>query len=390
MFGYRRHSFGKAVEILNSLRQHPTNLQHLMSLHTLLISEILLAEDRIRHYRIHAAQQHSKHSQYYRSRLPSLRRSIYYWKMFGDAIAFLYIDRFALKHVFYNTKNTDPRQDAGFISGSTGFPLEIEAMNTLFHLGVPCVLTAVTNTIRYGDVCVLTGPDPSVIEVKASRTKDRRRARQRRNMQTLSEFYQTDEMSGFRGFPTVRRIAAPDCESHEPAFNQCINEAYEKGTSIISPEEGVEYIAIADPRISAQAALAQSRASEPSPFYLNAWKTDQAWAPYYPPTLLIATKRALYDFLLGRLHVVVLLDAAAMRQHAAEMGYNLNIVYDHPYPLRNRKTGTDIEANISIHLLQRAALEAVSLKWIFRSSIGAMEAHSGPHHGEPQGTNPTD
>ena len=298
--------------------------------------------------------------------------------MFGDAIAFLYLDRFALKHVFYNTKNTNPKQEAGFISGSTGFPFEIEAMNTLVDLGVPCVLTAVTNTIRYGDVCVLTGPDPAIIEVKASLTKDRRRARQRRSMQTLSEFYHTDEMSGFRGFPNVRRIAVPDCESHEAAFNYCLNEAYKKGTALVSPEPGVEYIAIADPRISARAAIAQSRANEPTLFYLNAWKTDQAWAPYYPPPLLIATKRALYDFLLGRLHVVVLLDTAAMRQLASEMGYNLNVVHDHPYPLRNRKTGTDIKANISLHLLQRAALEAVSLKWIFRSAISEMEPHSDP------------
>lgn len=283
-----------------------------------------------------------------------------------------------MKHVFYNTKNTNPRQEAGFISGSTGFPFEIEAMNTLVNRGVPCVLTAVTNTIRYGDVCVLTGPDPFIIEVKASLTKDRRRARQRRNMQTLSEFYYTDKLAGFRGFPTVRRIAVPDCESHEEAFNQCLNEAYKKGAALISPEPGVEYIAIADARISASAALAQSRAKEPSPFYLNEWKTDQAWAPYYPPPLLIATKRALYDFLLGRLHVVVLLDAAAMRQLAAEMGYDLNIVHEHPYPLRNRKTGTDIKANISIHLLQRAALEAVSLKWIFRAVIGQIEDHSDP------------
>ena len=382
MFGYRRHSFDRAAELLSALRHNPNDRQQLFLLQTLLVSEILLAEDRIRQYRTIAGRDATEGSQYYRSRLPSLRRSIYYWKMFGDAIAFLYLDRFALKHVFYNTKNTNPRQDGGFIGGSAGFSHELRAMNMIADLGAPCVLTDITNTIRYGDICLLTGADPLIIEVKASSTKDRRRTKQRRNMQTLSEFYRNDESHGFRGFPNVRRIPTPECESHDAAFNRCIYEAYGNGASIISPEQGVEYIAITDPRTTAIDIVDQSTANEPWLFYLNDWKTDQAWAPYYPPTLLIETKSALYDFLLGRLHLVVLLDTAVMRQRAVEMGYTLSIVQNHEYPLRARQNGSDDEVNISKHLMLRAALEAVSVKWIIETTIGATQRHFAPPHRE--------
>ena len=375
MFGYRRHSFDRAADILSRLRQNQSDLQQLLLLQKLLVSEILLAEDRFRKYRTTARRDDSKRSQYYRARLPSLRRSIYYWKMFGDAIAFLYIDRLALKHTFYNTKNTNPRQDAGFISGSAGFSHELRVMNAIVARGAPCVLTALTNTIRYGDICLLTGDDPTIIEVKASSTKDRRRTRQRKNMQALSEFYRTDELHGFRGFPSVRRTETPECDSHDEAFNRCIFEAYRKGTSIVSPEKGVEYIAVADPRTSAIDIVEQSTADEPWLFYLNDWKTNQSWAPYYPPTLLIETKSALYDFLLGRLHIVVLLDAAVMRERAVEMGYTLRIVPDDEYALQARHNCSDTEVNISKHLMLRAALESVSVKWILQSSFGAAKRH---------------
>ena len=360
--------------MLSAIRANRDDLEALLCLQELLISEITMAEERVHDNKKRARIDHEGKRQFFNRRVKSLQKSIYYWKMFGDAVAFLYIDRFALKHVYYNTHNPNPKQDAGFIRGSVGFKREVEGVRYLLDAGCPCLLIDLTNTIRYGDICVLHGPDPILIEVKSSKVKDRRLGRQRKNLKTLSEFYRTDELDGLRGFPRLRRTAIRiECKTFESEFNQCIHAAYEKGHALISPEEGVYYVAVVGSGTPISNVFQQVKAREPWVFVLNALKSDQMWAPYYPFTLLIETGRALYDFILGRLFIVVLLDTAVMKKRVIEMGYLPEFVPESESPLRARKTGMEGEARISQHLLLRAALEAVSLKWIIQVGLETFE-----------------
>ena len=294
--------------------------------------------------------------------------------MFGDAIAFLYLDRFALKAVYYNIHNLAVRQDAGFLTGSVGFERELDGVRRLIHAGCPCVLTDLTNTIRYGDICLLQGPDPRLIEVKSSKVKSRRVSRQRKNLGRLREFYETDGLDGFRGLPRVCRLPTHiECKSFQAEFNQCINAAYDKGYGLVSPEEGIHYVAVVKTDTPLLDVFRQVRADHPWAFYLNNWKSEQRWAPYYPFTLLIETDRALYDFMLGRLFIVVLLDTAVMKRAVSELGYVPEIVRESPYPLRAKATGLEGGVRISQHLIFRAVLEAVSLKWIVQSALESFE-----------------
>ena len=287
--------------MLSAIRANRDDLEALLCLQELLISEITMAEERVHDNKERARIDHEGKRQFFNRRAKSLQESIFHWKMFGDAVAFLYIDRFALKHVYYNTHNPNPKQDAGFIRGSVGFEREVEGVRYLLDAGCPCLLTDLTNTIRYGDICVLHGPDPILIEVKSSKVKDRRLGRQRKNLKILSEFYRTDELDGLRGFPRLRRTAIRiECKTFESEFNQCIHAAYDKGHALISPEDGVYYVAVVGSGTPISNVFQQVKAREPWVFVLNALKSDQMWAPYYPFTLLIETGRALYDFILGR------------------------------------------------------------------------------------------
>ena len=175
--------------MLSTIRNEPADLKTLFDLQKLLIAEITLAERRVQENKARSNAERGKRSAYYEKRAQAHRQSIYYWKAFGDAIAFLYCDRFALKHLYYNTHDANVRQDGGFISGSTGFKQEFDTLQRLLDGGCPCVLCDLTNTIRYGDICVMVEDDPILIEVKSSGTKNRRRARQLSNMRTLREFY---------------------------------------------------------------------------------------------------------------------------------------------------------------------------------------------------------
>ena len=380
MFGYRRHSFNQAFGMLSAIRADPTDLTRLLGLQELLISEITLAETRVRQNKKRARNAHGRTAEHFSRRAKSLQDVIYYWKTFGDAIAFIYLDRFALKHVHYNVHNLSPRSNAGFISGSAGFAREVDAMRLILNAGYPCVLTDLTNTIRYGDVCLLHGPDPLLIEVKSSKTKGRRATRQRANLKALTEFYRTDQLDGFRGFPRVQRLAMrTEYKTFTAEFNQCIQTAYDEGYAIASPEDGLHYVAITKTRIPVSHILQQVKADEPWVFVPNQWKSEQGWAPYYPFTLLIEARRALYEFILGRLFIVVFLDSAVIRRRIAEMGYVPEIVHDSETPLRATETDGDAEARISQHLLLRAALEAMSIDSILQVGIERFERNLPPN-----------
>lgn len=374
MFGYRRHSFNQAFGMLSAIRADTTDLTRLLGLQELLISEITLAETRVRQNKKRARNAHGRTAEYFSRRAKSLQDVIYYWKTFGDAVAFIYLDRFALKHVHYNVYNLSPRSSAGFISGSAGFAREVDAMRLILSAGHPCLLTDLTNTIRYGDVCLLHGPDPLLIEVKSSKTKGRRATRQRANLKALTEFYRTDQLDGFRGFPRVGRLAMrTEYKTYTAELNQCIQTAYDEGYAIASPEEGIHYVAITETGAPVAHILQQLKADEPWIFFPNEWKSEQGWAPYYPFTLLIESRRALYDFILGRLFIVVFLDSAVIRARIAEMGYVPEIVHDSETPLRATETDGDGEARVSQHLLLRAALEAMSIDSILQVGIGTFE-----------------
>ena len=380
MFGYRRNSFRKAAAMLSTIRNEPADLKTLFDLQKLLIVEIALAERRVQENKARSSAERGERSAYYGKRAEAHRQSIYYWKAFGDAIAFLFCDRFALKHVYYNTHNANVRQDGGFISGSAGFEQEFETLQRLVDGGYPCVLCDLTNTIRYGDICVLVEDDPILIEVKSSGTKNQRRGRQLKKMRTLREFYQTDMFHGLRGFSTVHRVATRSVpRSFDMELNECIDESYERDYALKSPEPGVCYVAISgDVRL--EDVFRQAYLTEPWLFSLNEAKRNRAWSPYYPFTLLIQSERALYDFMLGRLFVMVLLDVAVIKDLVRMLGWLPKVDVESDYPLWASRDGGEEQAGLSRHVLARVAMEALSLKWVVEEGIRGFE--DGTHHSE--------
>lgn len=65
---------------------------------------------------------------------------------------------------------------------------------------VPALLVDLTNTLRHGDVCLMGRPILQLIEVKASAGLDRRGRRQRRDIEKLQSFFDSDEAHDLRGF----------------------------------------------------------------------------------------------------------------------------------------------------------------------------------------------
>ncbi len=64
-------------------------------------------------------------------------------------------------------------------------------------MGVPVVMSDLTNIIRHGDLCALAGPDPFPLELKSSRLTGSRVARQAEQLNLITNFYEKDEAKDF-------------------------------------------------------------------------------------------------------------------------------------------------------------------------------------------------
>jgi hypothetical protein len=136
MFGYRKHSFASAHALLRTLRADLQDLATLNELQKLLLREVMRAEEKIRELKAEFKTMKetdiaaARRSAYLENRIEGFRQCAFIWRCFGDAIAFLYLDKFALKHCFYSTENTHSKQSAGFILGKEGLASELALLDS--------------------------------------------------------------------------------------------------------------------------------------------------------------------------------------------------------------------------------------------------------------------
>jgi hypothetical protein len=382
MLGYRKHSFVQAHTLLQTLRANLENLATLKELQKLLLREIIRAEKKIRELKTDlrtikgtADGAASGQSAYLENRIEGFRQCAYIWRCFGDAIAFLYMDKFALKHCFYSTESTNAKPDAGFIEGKEGISNELVLLVSALEHNVPALLVDLTNTIRHGDICLMAESDPCLIEAKASKNLNSRGRKQRRSLEKLRNFYETDKGEGLRGFPELRRQACEMPErTHVDQINECISEALKNGYAVRQPERGLYYIVMTQEGPGAEQAIDSLGLKAPWVFFLNQPKSDRAWAPYLPFILTIEDKDHLWNFIRGNLFILVLVESDALCQIAIDKGYKAKIdLDDELYPLYVEFPGGDGMARISGHILARIGMEFVSPEWVVLSSIEGVK-----------------
>src|ERR1700733_46919 len=378
MLGYRKRAFAHAHELLCTLRANLEDLDALRELQKLLLREVMRAEEKIRQLKselrkITGAEDTAtvKRLGYLNKRIEGFRQCAYVWRCFGDAIAFLYLDRFSLKQCFYSTETPNPKQDAGFILGKDGLANELALLESALEHSVPAILIDLTNTIRHGDVCLLGGPDPCLIEVKLSKKMNSRGKKQKRNLEKLRTFYETDKCTGLRGFPELQRRShkMPE-QTHIDVINDCIRESMNGGPAIRQPEQGLHYLVVTEEGPNLEEVLKTLGLKNAVwPFFLNQHKADRTWAPYYPFTLSISDSDHLWNFIRGNLFIFVFVVLDLLCKIALDEGCSATVDSDNgEYPLRI-ETPDGGTIGISSHILARIGMEFVSPQWIVRSSL---------------------
>lgn len=338
-----RQSIYTLTDKLHALQANPENIALLLDLQKALLTKIKRTDTRIatlkarRKALVHLKKSGPSKEQSKLTKkaiaitneaIADAQQLLFLWRCFGDGIAFIYINKQALKHMLYNTHDYDVKPAAGAMLGKIGLRKEWSILKSILSKEIPAVLSDLTNTIRHGDICVLIGPDPIPVEVKTSKNRNARVDRQLANLAALNRFLQTDAATDFRGLDHVVRldIPVPD-KNHADAMNECIERSRETGFAAISPETGLTYVC----------ARAADTVSQLGPLMkpktilniLNEMKIGAAWMPYFPFVLSIRRKENLYDFMNGNITLMVLLDTQAFVDAYAAHGLAATFV-EHP------------------------------------------------------------
>jgi hypothetical protein len=395
MLGYRKRSFADAFGLLEALRANQEDLTSLKKLQQLLLREIVRTEKKIRELKAELkgiqktrGNQVAKHSSYLKHRIEGYRQNAYIWRCFGDAIAFLYMDKHALKQVFFNIENPNPKNDAGFIMGKEGLAMEIAHLEYALEQKIPALLTDLTNTIRHGDICLMDGGDPHLIEVKAGKKLDKRGKKQKRNLEKLHKFFDEDKAEDLRGFkgPIQRQEYKTPERTYTAEINDCIDEALTKGHATREPEPGLHYIALAEGAPDINEILPRFKLKAPWLFQLNEIKATRAWAPYMPFTLSLRGKDNLWKFIRGYVVLLVVFDLEQLCSIAKQKGYDAKLEPDDEGLPEFRILLPEAGGYVgpSAQMLARIAMEFVSPDWLVTSSIEILKSAAQAAQETPQ------
>lgn len=305
------------------------------------------------------------------AKIESLSHLLFVWRCFGDAVAFIHLDKFALKQTFFETASVRPKQSAGWLSGKAGMAVELAKMREASRQKLPVLLTDLTNTIRHGDLCVLVGPDPLLLESKSSDRLNSRGKRQRASLEKLGAFYSADVATDLRGYSEIRRVHAHAIEStYVDELNSCIDLADQFDLAAIQPELGLHYVAVYRGHPQDMADAIESLVQDTTQIiYLNEFKSRGDWSPYFPFLLSIRRCKHAFDFVRGRLGLVVLFDNNQFDQRLAARGISRVPTEKTPADWGDdyvvlRKAATGAQAGVSRQFLLRIALEFTSPSWM--------------------------
>ncbi|AJX97302.1 hypothetical protein BG24_3084 [Burkholderia pseudomallei PB08298010] len=232
---------------------------------------------------------------------------LFVWRSFGDSIAFVYLDKFSIKHMIFNVDDGAKKEAPGAIVGKEGFGHEWRLVRSMARKKIPAMLCDISNVLRHGDVCVLVGPDPIPIEVKTSENSNARVERQFESLKKIRSFYDTDNVTNFRGHETVQRVELPAPKiNHAATINECIARSKETGGAAISPEAGLVYACLRTasideilmPHVNPSCAVVM----------LNRAKAEGEWNIFVPFLLSIDSGEAIFEFLNGDISLFVVAD----------------------------------------------------------------------------------
>jgi len=319
-------------------------------------------------------------------RIGHFKWMLYIYRSFGDATAFLYLDKWNIKPLLYDQSTAKVKQDSGYLTAKKGLINELALVLDAKKNNVPALLTDLTNSIWYGDVCLLGSSVPELLEVKSSHNKNSRVNRQLLELTKVQDYLLNDEGYDVRGAAFCQRVAIRINErNHIDQLNMCIAEALDVGHSSKQPEPGFHiFVKATDSQVYYDKVF--GALSQPVPFFLNEYKNNEWWMSYYPFALSIRNPEHLFLFLNGDIFILVIVDLGEMAKLAEKRQLKLTPLDDPDMAFQIEGERDYLEGpfvlKMSRHFFTRIALECLSLDWVLdtaENNISQLQALA-THH----------
>lgn len=384
MIGYYKKHIYALSDAISVIRSSPERVDQLKQFQILLIQRILNSEKKIDELKGYSnalrqklqstrppkekAKEIKNKIKFYQKRINEHQWMLFVWRCFGDAVVFLYLDKFSIKPFLYEFGTNQLKQTSGRLAGKEGLTAELSvAFNAIAH-GVPAILCDLTNCLRHGDVCLLGESDPVVIEVKSSPNTNRRIDRQAEAISGLHEYLKTDQSNKLFGVTNLKRMALGIPEiNYRSSIAPQIAQAKQKGFHHYSPENGLHMFALSGANMD-ELGEVMFRLNQPIVFLLNETKNAEAWGSYYPFVLSIDRPDELYAFLKGDVYLMVAIEFGVLESLAHEKGWKVVYRESEDYAFEFTEIGEDeketFRFTLSSHFLGRIAHELLSLQWV--------------------------
>jgi hypothetical protein len=294
----------------------------------------------------------------------------------GDAIAFIYADRYDLKQFAFHEK-------PGFITGKRGARLERGILRRAFALGATVVLNDLTHTLRHGDITVFL-PDGSLrmIEAKSGRSGKRSRTeRQVEAAQSILSYIATDERQVDDS--VWRRVAVAELPSHHfEAATRLAQTLPRAGWIREEVEPGLHYLLIDSAQESDDFA---SMFDLPTPrgrmLVMSVNECKKEHLGYYPFPLCFRDPGVLCRFYDGEFVMFVIVDLDEVNKRIRSVRLKIELTDDDYWPWRilalsDDSTWGERRSFVSFHAVGRIAAEFQSLDWVMANVV------AGPLHDE--------
>ena len=294
----------------------------------------------------------------------------------GDAIAFIYGDRWDLKQLAM-------KEGPGFITGKRGTRFERAILRRSYALGATVVMNDLTHTLRHGDITVFRpdlwpgGGSPFLlVEAKSGRGGSRDRAkRQQTAIEEIGKYLSTDNRAVEGG--TFERISvARSPEYHFDTINKLALKLPHCGVCIDEVERGLHYILV-------DCACETSKYESAIKIYFD--KTSQNYIlsvndmksihmGYYPFPLSLSNPETLFRFYNGEFVMFVSVNIDHVNAALAPSGLRIEVTRNEKMPWRVfpvRKTASIEEGEyfVGFHPLGRLGAEFIRLDWLIENIV---------------------
>ncbi len=390
MLAHYKRSLMHLFSVVGQLRVAPLkNSTQCLIIQQLLVRKILYAEQRIREIRheiksqkrrlgtVHptvldkaSASEIKALIQHHERRMRGYQQITRILRSIGDALVYLYIPKWPINALA-------SKENAGFLSGKSGFRVEQRILMSLFKLGGIGILCDLTNCLRYGDIIAVTRRGYSIIEAKASNNENRRTSRQFLELKQIEGFLNTGRAIEPRtgAFNMLRVQTHSPQRNHRATLNGLVREARKTGTAFLEVEKGLEYYAAAAfHNDEVRMILAESK-NRKFCFNINHFKNlDVA---YYPLTLSIEDPDALFAYYAGQLIILVLVDRDFMITNLASSHIAIEFHQKSGMAFTIRSIDPNRQLSpigVTKYGFGRVAYEFLSLEW-FLKDLAFMLQH---------------